>query len=322
MDINHKPCDKSVSVRDLNVLDIEKWCNKWKFAALRDTTEQSKAVSELIVEPRIFFDCRLWPFNADVGNNILWIRIKHCLAFSIDLKKREGMSGELTPKVRGCDLTIATKSYLKLIDILCVGVGAKSRYLIDAATVELDRAAKKVTTYETTTDTTVPLSAITVVTHPGEVGYYGHVAGYIEPCGISDRTIMIKQQKFVNETNPRGKGTFSHKFIAFADGAGEPYASTTGELINAALRAIKKAGGKCEPFIMAELAEHLNLIPIPIQVRKTFDPLRASRSVAATRPSTTMFLDYDKRPVRISFNPLTRRFNTSRFTKRGVWSRR
>lgn len=73
---------------------------------------------------------------------------------------------------------------------------------------------------------------------------------------------------------------------------------------------------------MAELAEHLNLIPIPIQVRKTFDPLRASRSVAATRPSTTMFLDYDKRPVRISFNPLTRRFNTSRFTKRGVWFRR
>lgn len=296
VDINHEPCDKTINVRKLNVLDIEKWCNKWKFAASRDVTEQLKAVSELIGKSRIFFDCRIWPFNASVFDNMLLIGIKNCLVFSIDLKKREGQPAELTPKVRGCDLTIATKSYLKLIDILCVGVGAKSRYLIDAATVELDRAAKKVTTYDTVTDTTVPLSAITVVTHPGAVGYYDHAAGYTEPYSISDRTTMIEQQKYVNKTNPRGNNMFSRKFIAFADGAGEPYASTTGELINAALRAKKKAGDKCEPFIMAELAEHLNLVPIPIQVRKTYDPLRASRSVAD-------------------------RLNTSRLTKRG-WSKR
>ena len=84
-----------------SVLNITKWSEKWKFSAFRDDVDQKKAVSELLNKTRISFRNIIWPFEADLDDNMLDIKIKNCLDFTIDLENREGLPGDLTPKTRG-----------------------------------------------------------------------------------------------------------------------------------------------------------------------------------------------------------------------------
>lgn len=282
-----------------NTLDIVEWSAKWENSARYDDRYQHSAVSTLLKTTRITIHDKSMPFQAQRTNNILHIKIEECLHFEIDLKKRVGLLGMLTPKVAGCDKSIPTELYMELVALICVGVGAKSTFLIDEATINFGDDGVIETDIYNDRGTNVPLSAVTAVTRPREtqgISYYSKM-GYVEPYDKEEAEKIKEQTRILKLKNPRNY--VSREFVKFAESAGVPF-SNYKEMISAAIKAKNTKKYISNERVNNELIKLLREMPRPIAIQTTFPELRISRSLKPTNEyesffDTRIYLDADGR---------------------------
>lgn len=166
---------------------LEEWSTKWYYT--KDSLEVRKnALTELAsVTNHKGHTIRIIITGANIK-----IKCKDniCFEFNVNIDIRKASKGWLTPYNGECTI-LKTADYMKIIDLICMGLHIQERSLQDEAEVELCKKKGKIAEIHVS-KTSVPLSAILLIKN--DTAYYERF-GYVP----IDKESAVKCKNFLNE---------------------------------------------------------------------------------------------------------------------------